>query len=100
MKFVDLLTGQVVILNQGNRFGVKYQSIDEYVNKIYHDGLAIFLCLTGKFSTQLAVHIPNANNISLNGAFYVDRFGGLDSGFIRGSNLHLDRLLSGNFIVL
>lgn len=108
IKFVDLLTGQVVVLDQVNKLGSKYPSIFENVQNIYHKGLAMFLCLTGKFSTQLVVHMPNTGNISFNGAFYVDRFGGIDSGFKRGSNLHLsheilendlDRLLSGNFII-
>ncbi|KAK8847068.1 hypothetical protein M9Y10_019645 [Tritrichomonas musculus] len=109
-KFVDLLTGQVVIYDPNNKLpeNTEFPKIEDYMKNVYHNGLAMFLGLTGPNASDVIFSCFAINRLFNQKGFYVDKFGDIDRGFKRGVILtlshdrlenSLDKLLSGDVIL-
>lgn len=110
-KFIDLLTGTVVVFAKSYetvREKTDLPFIDNYVLTQYDGGLAMFLGLTGPNASDVIISCKSINRIFNLDGFYVDQFGDIDRGFKRGAILSLsrdrmektlDKLLSGDVIL-
>ncbi|KAK8857709.1 hypothetical protein M9Y10_016117 [Tritrichomonas musculus] len=110
-KFVDLMTGKVVVFAKDKstiqgKTDLPY--IQDYVLSQYQGGLAMFLGLTGPNASDIIVSCQVVGHLFNLDGFYVDQFGDIDRGFNRGALLSLskdrlenslDKLLSGDIIL-